>query len=587
MLLEHPAMTVLMIFNVVLALQVQRGSKQPGTGIDNSLHSETVHADGFFHVRCLADEMEQTADLHSDNKFDYANKANVSIIRYKDTLDREKQVPMTPKACFNFCRTVPGMLFFGLIYGRDCYCTPYFTPTTAGGNGVCDLPCEGDAASTCGGNGMSDMYEMHFCDDTAEKLDEQIAKAKNATMKTETLGEHVEEAGDSMEDAANEMMTAAAEGGDMATNDLGQQAKGFTSEVVHAANAADKAAAKLDEARGAAEELVGKDFTIPEYMEDAEKAIKKLKELRKVAKEAREEARELREEAMSKAISEQEAIDAMRLFGPVLPLAARWDWENEVLMNVDKQHWKLAGKNGPVSANITVEKDPISVLHHQAEKIRAKHEAEHEAGRSSGLGLQSTCEGELAAEPLVGLSMMECAAACDNHALKSDPDYCIGFNHYNVRDEDTLCYLLKSIDEIWKYNCEYGTEWGQCDWQPEFEMYPERYAMTEEWEAKPFWFDDDGEYYTCGWYEAANFCKYSKYYTTPEFEGRGAMSACCACDENWETNPIGSFLQKNSQKNGGKKWTVQNKCMGRFTTFFQSPQKPVVNTLDRCFGMEE
>ena len=40
---------------------------------------------------------------------------------------------------------------------------------------------------------------MHFCDDTAEKLDEQIAKAKNATMRTETLGEHVEDAGDSME----------------------------------------------------------------------------------------------------------------------------------------------------------------------------------------------------------------------------------------------------------------------------------------------------------------------------------------------------------------------------------------------------
>merc|ERR1719258_245431 len=94
-----------------------------------------------------------------------------------------------------------------------------------------------------------------------------------------------------MEGAANEMMTAAAEGGDMASNDLGQQAKGFTSEVVHAANAADKAAGKLDEARGAAEELVGKDFTIPEYMEDAEKAIQKMKELRKVAKEAREDAR--------------------------------------------------------------------------------------------------------------------------------------------------------------------------------------------------------------------------------------------------------------------------------------------------------
>jgi len=581
-----------MMFNVVAALQVQL-SRQPGTGIDPTLHSEKVHADGYFHVRCVADEMNLKADLHSDNKFDYANKANVSIIRYKDTLDREKQFPMKPKACFNFCRTVPGMLFFGLIYGRECYCTPYFTPTTAKGNGVCDLPCEGDAASTCGGNGMSDMYEMHFCDDTAEKLDEQITKAKNATMRTESLSDHTEEAGDSMEDAANEMMTAAAEGGDMTSNDLGQKAKGFTSDVVHAANSADKAADKLDEARMEAEKLVGKDFTIPEYMEDAEKAIKKMKELRKVAKEAREDARALKEEAMAKAIGEQDAIDSMRLFGPVLPLVARWDWEKDVLMNVDKKHWQLAGKQGPVTSNMSmVEKDPISILHRDAERTRAKHQtaAEHEAamGAGPGLGVQSTCDGELAAEPLVGLSMMECAAACNNHAVKSDDDYCIGFQHYNVRDEDTLCYMLKSITQVWKYNCEYGTEWGQCDWAPEEEMYPStRYAATEDWMTKPFWFDDDGEYYTCAWYESADFCKYSDYYTTPEFEGRGAMNACCACDENWETNPIPGFLQKSAEKKKkGRKWTVQNKCMGRFTTFFQSPQKPEVNTLDRCFGMD-
>merc|ERR1719310_1425831 len=167
-----------------------------------------------------------------------------------------------------------------------------------------------------------------------------------------------------MEDAANEMMTAAAEGGDMATNDMGQQAKGFTSEVVHAANAADKAAGKLDEAREAAETLVGKDFTIPEYMEDAEKAIKKMKELRKVAAEAREDARSLKEEAMAKMISEQDAIDSMRLFGPVLPLVERWDWEKEMLLHVEKKNWKLAGKFGPISTNVSVvEKDPISVLH--------------------------------------------------------------------------------------------------------------------------------------------------------------------------------------------------------------------------------
>merc|ERR1719409_184469 len=130
--------------------------------------------------------------------------------------------------------------------------------------------------------------------------------------------------------------------------------------------------------------------------------------------------------------------------------------------------------------------------------------------------------------------MMECAAAGNIHVGKRRLEDCIGFQHYNVRDEDTLCYLLKSITEIWKYNCEYGTEWGSCEWQQ-----------------KPFWFDDDGEYYTCSWYEASDFCKYSKYYTTPEFEGRGAANACCACDKNWETNPIPGFLQKSSEKNKG------------------------------------
>merc|ERR1719235_149195 len=136
------------MFYVAAALQVQL-DRQPGTGIDPSLHSETVHADGFFHVRCVSDEMNLKADLHSDNKFDYANKANVSIIRYKDTLDREKQFPMTPKACFNFCRTVPGMLFFGLIYGRECYCTPYFTPTTAKATASATCPAGATACPTC------------------------------------------------------------------------------------------------------------------------------------------------------------------------------------------------------------------------------------------------------------------------------------------------------------------------------------------------------------------------------------------------------------------------------------------------------
>ena len=77
---------------------------------------------------------------------------------------------------------------------------------------------------------------------------------------------------------------------------------------------------------------------------------------------------------MAQAISEQDAIDSMRLFGPVLPLVARWDWEKEMLLNVDKKNWKLAGKNGPITANTSLvdERDPISKLHREAERIRSR-----------------------------------------------------------------------------------------------------------------------------------------------------------------------------------------------------------------------
>ena len=37
---------------------------------------------------------------------------------------------------------MPDMQFFGLIYGRECYCSHYYKKTT--GEGTCDLPCEGE-----------------------------------------------------------------------------------------------------------------------------------------------------------------------------------------------------------------------------------------------------------------------------------------------------------------------------------------------------------------------------------------------------------------------------------------------------------
>merc|ERR550514_938794 len=130
--------------------------KEPGAGMDSSLGLVKVYKDGYFHLRCMMDKMEQAADYHDElqREHKYNIDTNVSIVKYTDRVDVEKQQSMTPSICFEFCRTA----------GRDCYCAPYFMQGP--GDGVCDAGCEGDSAITCGNtNGMADMYEMHSCND--------------------------------------------------------------------------------------------------------------------------------------------------------------------------------------------------------------------------------------------------------------------------------------------------------------------------------------------------------------------------------------------------------------------------------------
>jgi len=146
-----------------------KGKKEPGAGMDASLGLKKVYKDGYFHLRCMMDKMETAADWHDElqREHKYNIDTNVTIVRYTDRVDSEKQQGMTPSVCFEFCRTVPDMLHFGLTRGRECYCTPYFMQGT--GDGVCDAGCEGDSSITCGNtNGMADIYEMHACNDVLE-----------------------------------------------------------------------------------------------------------------------------------------------------------------------------------------------------------------------------------------------------------------------------------------------------------------------------------------------------------------------------------------------------------------------------------
>jgi hypothetical protein len=103
----------------------------------------------------------------------------VTIVRYEYRFGVEERRAMTPRICFDFCRTIPEMLYFGLTSGRECYCTPYYHQGT--GDGACTAQCEGDASKTCGNtNGMSDVYEMHMCADTLEEAAESVAASQEA-----------------------------------------------------------------------------------------------------------------------------------------------------------------------------------------------------------------------------------------------------------------------------------------------------------------------------------------------------------------------------------------------------------------------
>merc|ERR550514_1946841 len=101
--------------------------------------------------------------------FEYTDfGTNVSIVRYSEVIAKPFQKPMAPEVCYQFCQTVPDMVFFGIANGRDCYCTPFFKPAP-GGSPKCDAPCEGDPTQMCGGKGFSSIFEMHLCADTANE----------------------------------------------------------------------------------------------------------------------------------------------------------------------------------------------------------------------------------------------------------------------------------------------------------------------------------------------------------------------------------------------------------------------------------
>merc|ERR1719161_3140557 len=128
-------------------------------------------------------------DAAGPNKHEYeiGSSSGVSIVHYSMLVPKEDQQAMSAEICFEFCRTVPDMTFFGLTAGRECYCEPYYKQM-AGDSSQCDAVCEGKPTTMCGGMKKSSIFEMHLCADTAEDLANAGEKAADMAEKMQEDG---------------------------------------------------------------------------------------------------------------------------------------------------------------------------------------------------------------------------------------------------------------------------------------------------------------------------------------------------------------------------------------------------------------
>jgi|Transcript_5011 hypothetical protein len=243
----------------------------PGAGIEDFKPFETVLKDGFMEVDCIMDYMVSAGDKFGINKLNYKleDVSNVSIVHYRDVVKKMDQEKMTQKVCFEFCRTVPNMGFFGL-QNNKCYCAPYYL-ATAGDSSQCDQACEGDSTLMCGGNSKSSVFAMHNCENTQAQLTASDTKATSlaADMKGKVkiakgLSEDMQKAG------------AAGEGrfgmqGDAVAGGLMMSAKVSAGKIAAQAEKVDTLASELEEHSKNAKGIT--DFKDPAEVTEAEEIM--------------------------------------------------------------------------------------------------------------------------------------------------------------------------------------------------------------------------------------------------------------------------------------------------------------------------
>mmetsp|Transcript_97010 Transcript_97010/g.312622 ORF Transcript_97010/g.312622 Transcript_97010/m.312622 type:complete len:474 (-) Transcript_97010:133-1554(-) len=292
----------------------------PGAGMEPSAIKPftQVLKDGFYQVDCVKDYLFEHGDKFGDHFASYKLQevTNVSIVHYAAHVPKEDREQMTHEVCFEFCRTVPDMLFFGLTNGRECYCTPYYE-MEASDSSECDEVCDGDKGLICGGKTKSSLFSMHSCSNTAEMLTNTATSMTEVGGELTALSELTTQASTALQGGAATYQDKFGQAGDPGASDLMQSAKvfaGVLDKALGVAGDVSKSAADLD---GKAKAAAGGELSSSKTVGEAEDLIKEMEATTTKAEASIEELEGLMA-AMAGIADEEAAKDAAKQYYPAM-----------------------------------------------------------------------------------------------------------------------------------------------------------------------------------------------------------------------------------------------------------------------------
>jgi len=373
----------------VASLVQAEQAKVPGAGLEAFEPFSTVLKDGFYKVACVKDYMYNFGDKFGDGKFAYAvqDVSNVSIVHYGDHVFKEDRSPMTPTTCFEFCRTVPDMSFFGLTNGRTCYCTPYYQ-AMASDSSQCDVVCDGDNTQMCGGKTKSDIYEMHMCSSTQADLVSMVDQAKAFAAEMDALAKNATEASGVMQSSASRMKTIFGQAGDPGAADLMVKATQFAGELDHAAEAVTAVAEAMKAKIGEAEVLAGSEVSAQATAFGSSTSVTQAERI-------------------------VEALDSHMASGA------------DLMQELSKL--------------LTLAVPPVSDSSSSSQYYPAMYFVDKEYSK-----VPSTCVGDAVAKPIASLDMDGCAFACNAQVQE-----CVGFSYFD--GPTPLCFLFSKLEKLQYY----------------------------------------------------------------------------------------------------------------------------------------